>query len=246
LTRRSYLRSLKLISAFALSLLLLAAPSAAQKTADDCSWKYEGSSRAEVKNRLPPVRGYRVHNRGRHITVKQWYDLVCGFASRVPDKREISEDEAIPGLETVRVTLKGYLLAAKFERGEDHDIHAEIGGTADWEGPHVVVELPPMPEHCLIRKKLWDLVREDRRRQGNTRETSEWNFVDPPQVLVTGYVFLDSHHLKRDMPPDEICRDSGGRGSRESGESQVQGLWELHPVIGFDRIAQPKIGRAHV
>lgn len=70
------------------------------------------------------MRGYRVHNRGRHITVERWYEIVCGLASKVPDKREIPEEETIPGLETVRVTLKGYLLAAKFERGEDHDVHA--------------------------------------------------------------------------------------------------------------------------
>lgn len=233
------MKILKLVSTFAVASALLATPVVAQKTADDCSWKYEGSSRATVKNRLPPRRGYRVVNRGRHITVKQWYELVCGFASRTPIKRDVPEEDPIPGLETVKVTLKGYLLAAKFERGEDHDIHAEISGTPEWEGPHVVVEVAPLPEYCTVRKKLWDLVREDRRRQGKTREASEWIFVDPPQVLVTGYVFLDAHHLKRDMPPEEVCRDAGGRGSRESGESQVQGLWEIHPVIGFDRIAQP-------
>jgi len=60
------------------------------------------------------------------------------------------------------------------------------------------------------------------------------------KTTVTGAVFLLALLLpKRDMPADEICRDPGGRGSRESGENHVQGLWELHPVIGFDRIAQP-------
>lgn len=163
------MKTLKPFFTYAIVLILLALPAFAQKPTDDCSWEYEGSSRASVKNRLPPRRGYRVVNGGRHITVQQWYDLVCGFAPRVPDKRDISEEDPIPVLETVKVTRKGYLLAAKFERGEDHDIHAEIRGTQEWEGPHVVVELAPLPEYCTIRKKLWDLVRKDRQKEGNTR-----------------------------------------------------------------------------
>jgi hypothetical protein len=233
------MKPLRIYFACALAATLLTAGAAAQKTADDCSWEYAGSDREFVKNRLPPRRGYKVINGGRHITVSRWYGLVCGFAPRVPAKRDVPGDEPMSGLETVKVTLKGYLHAAKFERGEDHDVHAEIGEGLDWERPHVVVEIPALPPYCLIRKKLWDLVREDRKRQGKKAETSEWVFVDPPQVLVTGYVFLDAHHLKKDTAPEEICRDSGGRGSEEKGESQVQGLWELHPVIGFDRIAQP-------
>jgi hypothetical protein len=137
------------------------------------------------------------------------------------------------GFETISVTLKGYLLEAKFERAEDHDIHAEFGATKDSEGPHVIVEIPAMPEYCRIRKQLWDVMREDRLKDGKTRETSEWSFVDPPQVLVTGYIFLDIHHWNNSVTREQLCRDSGGRGSEESGASPVEGLWEVHPVIGF-------------
>lgn len=91
------MKSLKHLFAYAAALALLAEPSVAQEAADACSRKYAGSSRASVKNRLPPRRGYRVVNGGRHITVRQWYDLVCGFGTRVPDKRDIPEDEPIPG-----------------------------------------------------------------------------------------------------------------------------------------------------
>lgn len=89
------------------------------QAADDCSWTYAGSDRAAVKNRSATQRSTQV-NRGRSITVGGWYDLVCPLGNQVPPKSEISEDRPIPGLETMKVILRGFILTVKFERGEDH------------------------------------------------------------------------------------------------------------------------------
>ncbi len=66
------MKPLRIYFAYVLAVILLTAGATAQKTADDCSWAYAGSDRELVKNRLPPRRGYRVINGGRHITVGQW------------------------------------------------------------------------------------------------------------------------------------------------------------------------------
>src|SRR6266487_647347 len=95
------------------------------QAADDCSWTYAGSDRAAVKNRPITQESYTQVNAGKPITIADWYDLVCPMGKQVPPKSEIS-DKPMPGLETQKVTLRGFILTAKFERGEDHDIHAEV------------------------------------------------------------------------------------------------------------------------
>lgn len=211
---------------------------AAAQPPDDCSWRYAGSDRAAVKNRSRRQRNYTEVNRGRPITVEDWYDLVCPFGSRVPPKSEISERRPIPGLETRKVTLRGFVLTAKFERAEDHDIHAEIAGSREWRGRHVIVEIPAGAGFCQIRKTLWNMVRADRLREGLTGETSEWHFKHPPEVLITGFLFLDAHHLSLTLKPGDICKHDGGRGSRVSGESRVNGLWEIHPVTSITPVSR--------
>ena len=52
--------------------------------------------------------------------------------------------------------LRGYLLAVRFEKQGDLDLHAEIGATPDWTGDHVIVEVPPGQEFCTARNAMWN------------------------------------------------------------------------------------------
>jgi hypothetical protein len=110
------------------------------KPTDDCLWRLDGSSRATVKNRKPPQRAYHVHKRGGHITINQWYELVFPFSCRAPEMRDISEDQPIPKIETVRVTIKGYLIEAKFEWRNTTSTPRSAPTKMGY--PHVIVEVP--------------------------------------------------------------------------------------------------------
>src|SRR5215216_6324488 len=60
-------------------------------------------------------------------------------------------------------------------------------------------------------------------------------FNRPPQVDVTGYLFLDAAHMRARRT--DFCTDNGGRGIRAGrGASPVRGIWELHPVTGLVRV----------
>jgi hypothetical protein len=89
-----------------------------------------------------------------------------------------------------------------------------------------VVETPPGNESCDARKKILDLIKKD---GGEAEFTTKdrYIFVNPPRVLVTGYVFLDSTHGAANF-----CVSNGGRGIQKNGTaSRVRGLWEIHPVF---------------
>jgi hypothetical protein len=123
-------------------------------------------------------------------------------------------------------------LGAKFESGRaDHDIHAEIGAVANWNTPHVVIEIAPGAAYCTQRQTLWGLVKEDAKRAG-VRLRDRHILTRPVEILVTGYVFLDSAHMRAGSGRGDFCVQNGGRGIRNQGAaSKVRGIWEIHPVL---------------
>jgi hypothetical protein len=138
----------------------------------------------------------------------------------------------MPGLETTRVKLSGFLLGAKFERTGDHDIHVEIGDQAQCQTPHLVVEVPPGPAYCQARTNLCNLISAGVG-DATFRSKDRWILTNPPAVIVTGYIFLDGVHAGNSR---DFCHKSGGRGLRAQGlGSQVQGCWEVHPVTAVER-----------
>jgi len=190
---------------------------------DDCNLTFAGSARKAVKLRTASSgSAYTKVNGGTPISVAGWFTMTCSLDPRVP--AQISATKPMQGLETQTVTLEGYLVAAKFDA--DRDLHAEIAGSPTWATPHVIVEVPPGQNYCAARKALWGLVKKEL--PANSTSTIHV-LKNPPQVDVTGYVFLDTAHGTTDF-----CHTSGGRGVTPSGQKQqVQGLWEVHPVLDF-------------
>jgi len=165
---------------------------------------------------------YTKINNGKPITVAQWFKRVCALDSKVP--ATVPATKPMQGIETQTLTLEGFLVAAKFD--PDRDLHAEIAGSPNWNGPHVIIEVPPGGPYCAPRKALWDLVKAEL----PANSTSTIHVMQtPPKVDVTGYIFLDTAHGKTDF-----CHTSGGRGVKKGGKQMVQGLWEVHPVLDLE------------
>jgi hypothetical protein len=204
-----------------LLLFIIAIPASAQRAPDDCSWQSGGKGRTAVKLRTTAEgKSYTDYNEGRPITIDEWFKFTCGLDALVP--QEIPGSAPIEGAETVRVTLCGYLLGAKFERDGDHDIHVELGGTPNWETDHVVLEMSAGTEYCAARKALWKLVRRDGCRG------DECILRKPVEVLVTGYVLIGSPQ----KGVTDYCHTIVSRGMRKGQqESHARGLWRLQPVL---------------
>ena len=192
--------------------------------AENCDLTFAGSSRKDVK--LRPVedgKQYSAINNGQPISVAEWLTMACSTFDPETVGKAI-KDSPIKGVETQTVTIEGFLMAARFENGEDHDIHAEIADEPVWssENHHVIVEIPPGEAYCAARKQLWDLV------AGSLKHGKNYAVLNyGPKIAVTGYVFLDTGH-----GGSHFCTNSGGRGIKDSsGHSDVRGLWEVHPVL---------------
>ena len=213
-------------------------PAGAQLPPDDCSWQPGsgqprsvqptggvqpggGGSRKALKLRTADAgKGYTKYNRGKSITLDQWFNFTCGLDALVP--KEIPGDKPIEGAETVRVTLRGYLLAAKFMRDGDHDIHVELAASPDWNTDHVVVELSPGAEYCAARKALWDLVRKDGCKE------DQCILQKPVEIVVTGYVLIGNPQ----KGVTDYCHAVSTRGLRKGDQQgRVRGLWRLQPVL---------------
>ncbi len=212
---------------------------------DDCSLEFLGKSRRAVKLRTEgDGRDYQKFNNGAPITVGQWYELAGSLDSKVPeDFKRISENEAMPGIETIEVTLTCWLLAARLEHSEDglhekdNDFHLEVSGEPRWDTPHVIVEIPPGSDYCDTRQLIWELAAEDSKRTGHLMTRNTHIFGNPVHVLVRGYVFFDKPHAEPARRKVEaFFQASGGRGIRADGASHVQGIWEIHPVLSIDVI----------
>ena len=231
--------NMKIVAALSIFLLMIVSPASTQRAPDtsaqrvapdDCSWESGGAarsgSRKAVKLRTADEgKGYTKQNRGKPISIDEWFKFTCGFDALVP--KEIPADQPIKDAETIRVTLRGYVLGARFMRDGDHDIHVELGASPDWNTDHVVVEMSPGAQYCAARKALWKLVRED------GCQEDQCILQKPVEVLVTGYVLIGN-------PPQGVtdyCHVVGNRGMRK-GEQQgrVRGLWRLQPVLSVKKI----------
>jgi hypothetical protein len=231
-TRQPFGRSGILLTVSLSATLFVSSPVYAQKQEpDNCKWKSTAVDRAKVKNRALKTDRYPKHNNGETITIPEFYDLVCSF--NAPAKKDIEPDTPIPDFEEKTVTVHGFLLAAKFERGEDHDIHAQIATSKEWNQDQLIIEVPAGGKYCPVRKVLWSLVRKDRETSGSHSNADSIKFTDPPEVTVTGYLFLDAHHITKKTTPAKYCIANGGRGLQKNGKNSVRGIWELHPTIAL-------------
>lgn len=226
-------KALLIVLTLVLTLTLpLSAPSLAQKLEpDSCKWTSTAIDRRKVKNRPLKLDRYPTHNGGQAISISEFYDLVCSFDA--PVKKDIVKDKVMPDLEEQTVTVRGFLLAAKFERGQDHDIHVQMAASKEWDQDQLIIEIPAGGKYCPVRKALWSLVRADRDTSGSRSKGDTIKFADPPEVTVTGYLFLDVHHIGKKTTPAKYCIENGRRGLQKDGKSSVRGLWELHPVIAI-------------
>jgi len=151
--------------------------------------------------------------------------LVCSFDPKLKGKKITTN--VIKGIETVKVTLEGFLLGAKFERnvhtgdGKDNDFHIEISDSKKWQSKHVIVEAPPGPEYCDARKQIFYIVRAD------GCGGDKCILKTPVKIRVTGFVFLDGAHGK-------TCKIK--RGMVVGGVSGAEGAWEIHPVLKVERV----------
>jgi hypothetical protein len=212
-----------IIFLFILSALFLAADDT--RKPDDCSWENKSKARKSVKTRSAEVgKSYINYNDGKPITIAEWYKLTCSLDAKVPD--QIPADAPIEGAETMRVTVRGYLLGAHFERDGDHDMQAEIAGAPQWNTDHVLLELAPGTEYCGARHDLWQLVRKD------GCKTDQCLLRKPVEVLATGYLLLGGAPGTKNY-----CQAPGTRGMHKGNEgSMIRGAWRLQPVFDVRKV----------
>jgi hypothetical protein len=212
-----------LIVLLLLATILLAADD--QRKPDDCSWENKSKARKSVKTRSAESgKNYLKYNDGKPITIDEWYKLTCSLDARVPN--QIPADSAIEGAETVRVTLRGFVLGAHFERDGDHDMQAEVAGSPEWTSDHVLLELAPGKEYCAARHGLWQLMRKD------GCKTDTCIMRKPVEVLVTGYLLLGGAQGAKNY-----CNAPGARGMHKGDEvSRIRGAWRLQPVFAVRKV----------
>ena len=192
---------------------------------DDCSWENKSKARKSVKTRSAEVgKSYINYNDGKPITIAEWYKLTCSLDAKVPDP--IPADAPIQDAETIRVTLRGYLLGAHFERDGDHDMQAEIAAGPQWNADHVLLELAPGAEYCKARHDLWQLVRKD------GCKTDECFMRKPVEVFVTGYLLVGGAQGTKNY-----CQAPSTRGMHKGTEkSMIRGAWRLQPVFAVKKV----------
>jgi hypothetical protein len=191
----------------------------------DCSWEVpastNGRGRRAMKMRTPAdTKTYKNYNDGKALDLTQWFTFTCGLNSAVA--AQPPEDKPIAGAEDMIVTVKGYVLAVKFMRGGDHDLHVELGETPDWNGDHIVVEMSPGKEYCKARAALWRIAEKDGCRD------DECIIKKPVKVQVTGYM------LSGGAPAGvtDFCHSISPRGLKDAThEPRVRGVWRLQPVL---------------
>lgn len=196
-----------------------------QRKPDDCSWENKSKARKAVKTRSAAEgTSYVNYNHGKPITIAEWYQLTCSLDAKVPD--QIPADAPIAGAETVRVTVRGYLLGAHFEREGDHDMQAELAAGPEWNSDHILLELAPGADYCDARHDLWQLVKKD------GCQTDQCIMRKPVEVLVTGYLFLGGAQGTRDY-----CHAPSTRGMHQGAEgSRLRGAWRLQPVFAVRKV----------
>jgi hypothetical protein len=201
---------------------------------DACDLEFRGEYRKLVKLRDPSLRDQYspLGTSQTPLTVASLIAHGCDVTPQLP----ANVDKNTPTLELEQrlVTIKGFIQAVRFEHGigRDNDFHIEISDVRDWNSPHVVVEVPPGQPYCDgPRKAIWDLVKRDAAAMGITPGETHF-FRDPQQVQIVGFLFFDGQHRKKNA----ACTSPGRfRGIHDRDHpKQVQGLWEVHPVIAVN------------
>ena len=216
---------------------------------DDPSWRYHRGSRVPVKARtVRDGANYTVFNGGKPISVTRYFDLVRSLEPKLPKK--VPNNKAMRGIETIRVTVRGYLVEAHFQRKGDKDMHATMSATPDFNTTRLTTELPPGPQYQQARHTLWQLVRQDIGPAPSTSfQADKWVFKNPPRVQVIGYVFFDSHHAYGDKTYNAPAAEEEDADEEESAERQeeltrdygnatpvkqtMRRGWEIHPVLSL-------------
>lgn len=196
-------------------------PSFIAQTDNGCKLKFTGKARKPVKMRSPN-KNYPKFNDGEPISVQEFLTEVCTEAStKVPDPVPATTTMLV---ERQTITIRAFVLAMK--RDPDNDLHIQIGDKAKpFKQNQIIVEIPPTNKFCDVRNQMMDLLRAEA-----PAAPKQHVFTDPPEVEITGYLFLDSHH-------GSTCTGSGGRGIKNGlTKSPVKSTWEIHPVISLVRV----------
>jgi hypothetical protein len=203
-----------------------------QQPDNGCALTFGGdkSSRKAVKLRRPGL-DYTRHNGGRAVGVADFFSFVCTLDPQVPTRRkDVPLTEAMP-MEKEEVKLRVFVLAMKLD--PDNDLHIQVADSATpYSQQQLIVEIPPGADYCDARSAMMELFRAD----GGRKLSGNHIFSSPPQVELTGYLFLDAFHMRARRT--DFCTDNGGRGIRDKKTkvSPVRGIWELHPVTSLKKI----------
>jgi hypothetical protein len=119
------------------------------------------------------------------------------------------------------IRVRGFLYRARCQK--DGDYHLEIGISSKDGRRCLIVELPDANE---IADRILQIRVEQAIKALNNAPSGIFNRKGKPvQVLVTGQLFLDAHHLSK-----KGGNPSGGRGSKFNGKNCATNVWEIHPV----------------
>jgi len=191
----------------------------------NCSWaaRTDGSGRGRRAMKFRNAKDgktYKMYNNGKAITIPAWFEFTCGLNKLVP--AQPPEDNPIEGAEDMIVKLTGYVMAVKFMRDGDHDLHVELGATPDWNSDHVVVEMSPGADYCDARANLWKIA------EKAGCKTDECILEKPVRVEVTGYVLAGTAPKET----TDYCNYVSPRGLKDAAHSpRVRGVWRLQPVL---------------
>jgi len=192
-------------------------PATAAAPDNGCGLSFAGSSRKAVKLRKPSL-NYTQHNGGRAIAVSDFFSFVCTLDPQEPMAAEKEQ-----------IKMRVFVLAMKLD--PDNDLHMQVADAASpYKQQQLIVEIPPGADYCTARSALMDLFRAD----GGSKLTG-YVFHHPPQVELTGYLFLDAAHMRARRT--DFCTNNGGRGIKNGlSVSPVRGIWEVHPVISLRKV----------
>src|ERR1700730_3711156 len=83
---------------------------------DDCALPFTGSYRAAIKQRQAGL-PYQKYNNGQPIDLGQWFQLTERLGQQLGTSgSNVPKNQIIKNVEDIQVTLKGYLLAVRFEK----------------------------------------------------------------------------------------------------------------------------------
>jgi hypothetical protein len=204
----------------------------AQDPSPGCDLGFDGSARSSAKNRKPSDgAGYDVHGDiNNPLSIAEWFTLTCSLDKKPGLPLKVKDTQAtLPGIETTTVTVKGFVVAAKWDA--DNDLHVQLAPTAKFTKGQIIVEIPPLAEFCDARTQMWNLIHEDEKAGGNKVAKGKGRIMKKPFLVeVTGFVFFDGHHgdTKNGCSKAHI---SGIHGKFKT--SPIKGLWEIHPAINL-------------